>query len=71
MFAALVLPGAAVEVLVGMEVILPVIVMRPEVNGTLLTRVAEGKAADWVSSAVLGVSFVLFGFKTLRVSTSV
>lgn len=70
-FAALVFPGAVVEVLVGMDVILPVIVMRPEVNGTSLTRVAEGKAADWLSSAVFGVSLVLFGFKTLRVSASV
>lgn len=52
---------------VGIEVMLPVMVMMPDVNGTSLTRVAEGKAADWVSSAVFGVSLVLLGFKTLKV----
>lgn len=70
-FAAPVLPGAAVEVPVGMEVIFPVVVIVPEANGTSLTRVAEGKAGDWVSSAVFGVSSVLLGFKTLREMASI
>lgn len=45
-FAALESPGVAVEEDVGIEVMLPVMVMTPDVNGTSLTRVAEGKAAD-------------------------
>lgn len=44
--AAFVSVGAEVEVLVGIEVMLPVGVGTPEVNGTSLTRVADEKAAD-------------------------
>lgn len=69
-FAALVSAGVAVEEDVGIEVVVPGMVMTPEVNGTSLTRVADGKAADCVSPAEFGVSLVLLGFKTLKTPTS-
>lgn len=62
--AAPVSVGVADAVAVGI-VMSPVMVGTPEVNGTLLARVAPGKAADWVASSVSGVSPVLLGFKTL------